>query len=153
MRLEPYLNPNLALVVDKPDGKDAVLAALADAAATDIGLPAADILAALKAREDQMATSTPEGVGLPHALLKGVDHTLVIPVLLRPGVKFGSSNHPPADLIFGMVGPDDKPWDHLRILARIARLMRIDSVRARLRAADTPQALADALLEEDRDHA
>src|SRR5688572_30220421 len=102
MRLEPYLDPNLVLILDKPEDKDAVLAALAAAAAQGLGVPEADVLAALKAREDQMPTSTPEGVGLPHALLKGIDRTIVIPMVLRSGVKFGSSNHPPSTLVFGM---------------------------------------------------
>jgi PTS system nitrogen regulatory IIA component len=153
MRLEPYLDPNLAIVLDKPDGKDAVLDALAAAASGAIGRPADEIASTLRAREAQMPTSTPEGVGLPHALLKDVDKTLVIPMLLRPGIKFGSANHPPADLIFGMFGPDDKPWDHLRILARIARLVRMESVRASLRAASDAAGLIEALLKEDRDHA
>lgn len=153
MRLEPYLDPNLAIILDKPDGKDAVLDALAQAASVVIGRPAAEIATALRAREAQMPTSTPEGVGFPHALLKGLDRTLVIPMLLRPGIKYGSANHPPADLVFGMIGPDDKPWDHLRILARIARLVRMESVRANLRAADNPEALIAALLKEDREHA
>jgi PTS system nitrogen regulatory IIA component len=152
MRLEPYLDPNLTFVLDKPDGKEAVLAALAEAAAGPLGLEPEAVLTALMAREEQMATSTPEGVGLPHALLKGIDRTLVIPMLLRPGVKFGSSNHPPADLVFGMFGPDDKPWDHLRILARIARLTRDEKARDRLRAADDARGLAEAILTEDRDH-
>lgn len=153
MRLEPYLDPNLAIVLDKPDGKDAVLDALAAAASEAIGRPAEEIAATLRAREEQMPTSTPEGVGLPHALLKGVDRTLVIPMLLRPGIKFGPANHPPADLVFGMFGPDDKPWDHLRILARIARLVRMESVRKNLRDAKDAAALNEALLKEDRDHA
>ncbi len=152
MRLEPYLDPNLTFVIDKPDGKEAVLAALADAAAASLGLERDAVLAALVAREEQMATSTPEGVGLPHALLKGIDRTLVIPMLLRPGVKFGSSNHPPADLVFGMFGPDNKPWDHLRILARIARLTRDDKARGRLREASDAAELSEAILTEDRSH-
>ncbi len=152
MRLEPYLDPNLTFVLDKPDGKAAVLASLADAAAGALGIDREIVLAALLSREEQMATSTPEGVGLPHALLKGIDRTLVIPMLLRPGVKFGSSNHPPADLVFGMFGPDDKPWDHLRILARIARLTRDEKSRGRLREADDAAGLAEAILTEDRNH-
>ncbi|MGP1308907.1 MAG: PTS sugar transporter subunit IIA [Phycisphaerales bacterium] len=153
MRLEPYLDPNLTLILEKPAGKDAVLEALSKAAAEGLGVGEDDVLAALKAREEQMPTSTPEGVGLPHALLKGIDRTIVIPIALRPGVKFGSANHPPATLVFGMFGPDDTPWVHLRILARIARLMRVDSVREKLRAAESPAALAEALLDEDRAHA
>jgi PTS system nitrogen regulatory IIA component len=152
MRLEPYLDPNLAIVLDKPGDKDAVLAALADLGAPALGLEPADVLAALRAREAQMPTSTPEGVAFPHALLKGLERTIVIPMRLRPGLRFGSTNHPPADLVFGMIGPDDRPWDHLRILARLARLLRIDSVRDRLRNANTADELAEALLQEDRDH-
>ena len=100
-----------------------------------------DLLAALEAREAQMPTSTPEGVALPHALLPNLTRTLVIPAVLRPPVRFGGSNHPPADLAFGMFGPADKPWDHLRVLARLARLMRAAGPRATLRASDSASRL------------
>ncbi|MBX3353250.1 MAG: PTS sugar transporter subunit IIA [Phycisphaeraceae bacterium] len=152
MRLEPYLDPDAAMILEKPGDKGAVLAELAQAASRVLGVGAPGLLAALEAREAQMPTSTPEGVALPHALTPDLTRTLVIPVVLRPGVRFGGANHPPADLVFGMFGPSDKPWDHLRVLARIARLMRTAGPRDTLRAAPTPQALHDALLAEDRAH-
>lgn len=152
MRLEPYLDPDAAFILEKPSDKAEVLDALAKAASSALGIPAPEILASLEAREAQMATSTPEGIALPHALMPGMTRTLVIPVILRPGVRFGGAGHPPADLVFGMFGPVDKPWDHLRVLARIARLMRTTGPRATLRAAETGRALHDALVAEDSAH-
>lgn len=152
MRLEPFLDPDATIILERPKDKGAVLEELAQAASRMLGVDAGGLLAALEAREAQMATSTPEGIALPHALTPDLTRTLVIPVVLRPGVRFGGANHPPSDLVFGMFGPSDKPWDHLRVLARIARLMRTAGPRETLRAAPNAQALYDALLAEDRAH-
>lgn len=152
MRLEPYLEPDAALILESPADKRAVLQSLAQRASEILGVGWQEILESLEAREAQMPTSTPEGVALPHALMPGLNRTLVIPAVLNPGVRFGGAGHPPAELAFGMFGPSDKPWDHLRVLARIARLMRHPGPRAALRAASDPHALHEALVREDRAH-
>lgn len=158
MRLEPILQPESALVIEDAADRDAVLAALADAAGRSLaGERSADdwrtrILSALVERENQMPTTTPEGVAFPHAILPDVDRTVLLIARLKPAVKFGGQDMPAPDIVFCMVGSASKPWEHVRLLARLARVARAAGALDRLRAADTAESLYARLLDEDRSH-
>lgn len=153
MRLEPCLHPDLTLVLDACPGLDAVLGGLAEAGAKQAGMPdREELLRGLVEREERYPTSTPEGVAFPHVLLKGIEQTLIVPVLLRPGVKWRNPSHPAQDLVFGMFGNIDRPWEHVRLLARLARIVRTAGALDRLRRAADARALHEALLGEDRSH-
>jgi nitrogen PTS system EIIA component len=153
MRLEPLLNPELVVVLSDPGDKDAVLRALAQAARRVLPhISEEDLVTELADRERRHSTSTPEGVAFPHAMLDEIESTVVVPALLRPGVSFGSENHPPSDLVFGMFGCAERPFSHVRLLARLARLSRGPGALDRMRAAGSPEDLYKVLVEEDRRH-
>lgn len=153
MRLESFLKKSHVLVLSDPSSRNDVFQRIAEAAAASMaGSPVSDLVTALMAREEQMPTSTPEGVGFPHALLPAIDETLVIVALLKPGISFGVADHPPVDLVFGMFGSSEKPWEHVRLLARLARIARGEGALERIRAAEDEESLYEALIEEDRSH-
>lgn len=153
MRLEGYLHPDRTLLLrDLPD-RDELLVQLARAGAPAIeGASEASLLDSLRSRESQMPTSTPEGVAFPHALLPGTPETVIVVARLAPGVAMGAPDHPEADIVFCMFGNSEKPWDHVRLLARIARLVRAEGALERLRRAGSAEDLCSALVEEDRAH-
>jgi PTS system nitrogen regulatory IIA component len=71
-------------------------------------------------------------------------------LLLCPkGVAFDSLDGGPAQIIFGVVGPRQATADHLRVLARISRLLRVKDIRDELLRATEPQAALDLVLRED----
>lgn len=154
MRLEPLLKPELVLVLSDAADRDAVLSALAERASTAIsGLDQATLNAELVEREGRIPTSTPEGVAFPHAMVQEIEETIVVPALVKGGVAFGVETHPKADIIFGMFGSSEKPFAHVRLLARLARIARGPGALDSFRKADTPEAFYDALIAEDRKHA
>jgi len=153
MRLESYISSSRTLAIHDAPGRDEVLSRVAEAAAA--ALPEVDqqtLQEALLDRERQMPTSTPEGVGFPHALLPGIRETIVVAATVKPGVSFGVEDHPPVDLIFAMFGSSGKPWEHVRLLARLARIARAHGAIDRLRAPEDAQGFYEAILEEDRSH-
>jgi len=153
VRLEPILNPNSALIIRDPADRDAVLAALAEAAAARIAqADARAIQEALAQREAQTPTATPEGVAFPHAMIEGLERTVLLVARVEPAVTFGGTDLPAPDLVFCMIGAAEKPWEHVRLLARLARVARTPGALDRLRAADSAEALLEALVEEDRAH-
>ena len=153
MRLEPILDPKSALVIRDPADRDAVLSALAHAAAEQLaGGSAATVLSALIEREEQTHTATAEGVAFPHAMLPNLERTILLVARVTPAVSFGGTDLPAPDLVFCMIGSANKPWVHVRLLARLARVARAAGALERLREAETPEALLEALLEEDRAH-
>ena len=153
MRLEPLLKPDLVLVLEGLNDKEAVLRALADAAMGALnGVDRADLEKELAERERRYPTSTPDGVAFPHAMLPNIEDTVVIAALLRPGVSFGVESHPAADLVFGTFGCAERPFGHVRLLARLARIARGPGALERLRNATTGEELYARLVDEDRMH-
>ncbi len=153
MRLEPCLSPELGLVQPSCPGIDALLASVAALGARARGYPPATaLLTELKDREARYPTSTPEGAAFPHALLRGIERTVVVPALIVTGVPWRNPAHPPQRLVFAMFGSIDRPWEHVRTLARLARIVRTPGAMDRILAAADPRALHDALLSEDRAH-
>jgi len=153
MALQPYIRPDLTFILEGVESRDDLFKRLA--ASVDAMIPALRgdaLVQRLIAREKQMPTSTPEGVAFPHALAAEISKTQVVAALLKPGVDFGVAHHPKSDLVFCMFGPTSDPWDHVRLLARLARIVRSEPARTRLRAAADPAALYESLLAEDRSH-
>lgn len=153
MALQPYIRPDLTFILEGVESRDELFKRLA--ASVDAMIPALKgeaLVQRLMAREKQMPTSTPEGVAFPHALAAEIDKTHVAAALLKPGVDFGVAHHPRSDLVFCMFGPTSDPWDHVRLLARLARIVRSETARTRLRGAASAADLYETLLAEDRSH-
>lgn len=154
MDLASYLQRELMLVVDEPLTRDELFELISRH--VDGLLPALDgdtLKQQLIDRESQSPTSTPEGVAFPHALSEEISRTLIVTVLARQGIDFGHADHPSCDLIFCMFGSTTTPWEHVRLLARLARLVHTNESQQRLRAAQSGEELFEALVEEDRSHA
>jgi len=152
MRLEYLLDSKRTLVLDGVTERDELLRELSAAAAGAAGLDAGEVERALREREKQAPTSTPEGVAFPHALIEGVGETILVAARAPSGVSMGAPDQPPADIFFCMVGAAEKPWEHVRLLARLARIARGEGALDRIRGAGTPEALHEALVAEDRSH-
>jgi len=155
MKLKPLLHTDLAMVLAKPGSRDALLADLSRRIAEHVpGVDAAALESALIAREQQGPTSTPEGVAFPHAMVDDAEETLVAAALLESGVDFQQGEHPPSDVIFVIVGPPDSAWQHVGILARLARICHTPgALKAMRECRDTGgKALYDALCAEDARH-
>ena len=152
--LAPYLISDGILVLDPTPDVDAILIRAADIAAKAMaasgGTVSADaLLESLRARESQRSTGTAEGVAFPHALIPGLPRSLVVVIHARGAVPFDAHR---CDLIFAMFGDADHPWEHVRLLARLARLTATPEARDRLRAASDDEALLAAIQAEDEAH-
>ncbi len=151
MRLEHFLHPDRTVVLSGVTTADELLRQLAETASS-AGVDADEVETALRERESQAATSTPEGVAFPHALLEGVTETIVVAARAPDGVVMGKGDHPPSDIVFCMVGAASAPWDHVRLLARLARIARGAGALERIRKAGDGAELYELLVNEDRSH-
>lgn len=153
MQLEPFLNPDAALILAHPVDRTGVLQALAECAARQIaGADPARLLEGLNDREEKFPTGTPEGVAFPHVLLPQIPRTVLIPAVLAPGVPWGAMGGRSQDVVFAMFGNSERPWEHVRMLARLARVARGAGALDRLRACRSSESLYKALVAEDRLH-
>jgi mannitol/fructose-specific phosphotransferase system IIA component (Ntr-type) len=153
MELRPYLRHDLVFHLDRVSSRDELFAVICRGVEATLPEVSANSLhQRLLDREKQMPTCTPDGVAFPHAVGPEIPDTVVVIVYVVNGVDFGVSEHPPSDLILGMFGSSEKPWEHVRLLARLARIVHTEASRENLRAARDAEDLFRRLVEEDRSH-
>lgn len=104
-------------------------------------------LADVAAREAQMPTGMPGGVGLPHARSSYVTAPSLALGKLVDGVDWGAPDGP-ATLVFLIAAPAEGDADHLKILAALARRLVHPEFRQSLIAAPDAGAVADIVIRE-----
>lgn len=98
---------------------------------TDLDQFVADV----RAREEQMATGLPGGIGIPHARSAAITEPSLV-FGRTDGIDWGAEDGP-ATLIFLIAAPDGGGAEHLQILAKLARkLMRSEFRQALTQAPD-----------------
>lgn len=132
------------VAVDRDDATRQLIALLAAAGrVTDAEGFHADV----RAREAQMATGMPGGVGLPHARSEHVAAPSLAVGKLRGPVDWGAPDGP-ARLVFLIAAPAGGDADHLQILAALARRLVHESFRQSLLDAPDAATVADIVQRE-----
>ena len=101
----------------------------------------------VRAREAQMATGMPGGIGLPHARSEYVTAPSLAVGKVPAGVDFGAPDGP-ATLVFLIAAPATGDSDHLQILAALARRLVHESFRTSLQQAPDAVTVADIVTRE-----
>lgn len=118
--------------------------------ANDLNMDPGNLVKALNDRESAFSTALEKtGVAIPHARIKSINEFGLLFGRSEKGVDFQAEDHKPSHLFFMIVGPEDKPSEYLRLLARVARLCHNEEFRASLRAAETAENIRDIITEED----
>ncbi len=153
LRLADYLREDLVFwdlpALDKPAFMTKFVARVATR------VPAVDepaLLDRLLAREAQQSTDIGGGLALPHAMVPGLDQTVLVVGRIDEGLDFAALDSQPVDLVFLLLGPPGAATEHLRVLARLARIIDAEETLATLRSADGPEKLFDLLIAEDARH-
>ncbi len=134
-----------ALQADTADNVIAELAGLAAGA----GVDPETVRAALAERERLGSTALSDGVAIPHGKLRGLADVLVVVGLHREGVRFGAVDNGDTHLFVTLLAPDNDPAYHLKVLARLARLLKDSHCRNRLLAARTAEEMSAAFVDAD----
>lgn len=108
-----------------------------------------DALDALKDREEILSTGIGEGLAIPHAKMDEIDEFKAAFARLPDGVDFKSLDGKPAHLVFLLLSPKGEAGKHVRVLARVSRILKNASFRERLLEAETDDAIYDLIVEAD----
>ncbi len=151
MRVRDSLAFGAAQVEDRLSRDDAFRRLAALAAAEDPALDQSAVKGALLAREAQGGTIVADGLAIPHAILPKATKFQVLPLLVKSGIEWDGP-HSPITLVICIIGPSTQPWNHVQLLARLARILRDPASAARLRGSIDSASLEAALREEDQRH-
>jgi len=108
-----------------------------------------DILQVLLEREKLGSTGIGDGVAIPHG--KSIALTQIVSGfgLAKRGIDFDSLDGKPAHLFFLLVAPEDSAGAHLKMLARISRMLKNLEFRKRLLGANSQHEIYQIISEED----
>jgi mannitol/fructose-specific phosphotransferase system IIA component (Ntr-type) len=138
--LSELLPPDRIRIPLQATDKAGVLKELVDFLVERCGGDAAQVLAAVRDREAVLSTGLGFGLAIPHAKSSTVtDLCLVAGVSAQP-IPFDALDNEPVRLFFLLVGPETAAGMHVKVLSRIARVVRRDTVREALLQASSPEA-------------
>ena len=109
----------------------------------------ATTLERLLERERIQSTAVGSGIAIPHCFTDEIADLVIVVARAPGGIAFDSFDGRPTHVVFLLVGNRQEHGLHLKALARIARLLKGDELRRRLRALRDPAAIYQLLLEED----
>jgi len=106
------------------------------------------ICGVLREREDLQSTGIGDGVAVPHGTIEGAPGQVGAVLLCPGGVAFDAIDDKPARILFGVIGPR-QAVEHLKVLARVSRLLRRPDFREKLLSERDPLHCYELLRSED----
>jgi PTS system nitrogen regulatory IIA component len=145
--LTELLTPDRVVVPLAARDKAGVIAELTRHLVDHAGGTYAEVLGAVEEREAVLSTGIGFGVAIPHARSSAVKELSLVCGVSPTPVPYDSIDGEPVRLFFLIVGPEASAGQHVKILSRIARLVRRENLRQRLSEAGTPAEFYETLLD------
>src|SRR5512136_701489 len=108
-----------------------------------------EMLQVVLEREKLGSTGIGDGVAIPHGKSTGLTQIVSGFGLSKRGIDFDSLDGKPAHLFFLLVAPEDSAGTHLKMLARISRMLKNLDFRKRLLGANSQHEIYQIISEED----
>lgn len=131
--------------------KKAVISEFAAALAGKIGVNPVRVCKILEEREKLGTTGIGDGVAIPHGKLEEIQDTIVFFGKSKAGVPFDSMDGKPVHLFFILIAPENTNGKHLKVLARISRMLKDEKFRSDLLQAGTVDSLYNVIKSKDKE--
>jgi nitrogen PTS system EIIA component len=141
MILHDLLTPDAVIAPLKANGKKQALQEIAQRAALITGLAERDIFETLLQRERLGSTGIGDGIAIPHGRPASLERLRGMFVRLEKPIDFEALDGQPVDIMFVLLAPEGAGADHLKALARVARVLRDRSTLERVRRAHDASAI------------
>lgn len=99
-----------------------------------------DVLHAITERERVLSTGIGFGVAIPHGRSPTMPDVGLVAGLSPVPIPFDALDGEPVRILFLLAGPESSAGVHVRVLSRIARLVRREEIRTGLLQAESPEA-------------
>lgn len=150
MKINDILKVDNILMEYKGDSKNEVLNEIIDSLANDPRILNLDVVRQVVfERENIMSTGVGSGFAIPHGKTNSVTELVGGFCFLKNPIEFDSFDKKPVNIIFLLVGREDKVGQHLKVLSRISRIMNQAAVRTKIENANNSQDILQILEEEE----
>ncbi|HNZ65367.1 MAG TPA: PTS sugar transporter subunit IIA [Smithella sp.] len=140
-----YINADLSA-----QGKDEALAELVNVVMDGgLQLNTSAIIDILKQRESLGSTGIGEGVAIPHGKISALNEIIVAFGRSRNGIAYHSLDGKPVHLFFLLLAPENSAGQHLKILAKISKMLKDVNFRNKLLEAKSRDELYKIIIEQE----
>ena len=151
MKILDVLDKGSVIADLKARSKQEVLEELAAPVARLAKVDLRDVVEVLLERERLGSTGIGGGIGIPHGKLKQLDQLIIGFGLSRKGVDFESLDGDPTRIFFLLMTPESSTGLHLKLLARISRILKNELFKERLLQAGSAEEIYAIIKEEDEE--
>jgi len=142
---EEFLSDNLL-----SDNKKDVLAELVNVLiASGLTMDPAKAIDVLQQREKLGSTGIGDGVAIPHGKVSGLPNLVIAFGRSKNGIPFDAVDGKPVHLFFLLMAPENSTGQHLKVLAKISKLLKTPEFRRKLMDAKTTSDLYKAIIVQD----
>src|SRR4051794_23707610 len=146
MPITDLVAPEAILPALKVNSKKQALQELAAKAAQLTGQNERAVFEVLLQREKLGSTGVGNGIAIPHGKLPKLNKLFGLFARLDRPIDFEALDGQAVDLVFLLLAPETAGADHLKALARVARLLRDPDVARKLRESRDGEALYAVLM-------
>ncbi len=151
MKIQDVLKREAIIDDLKSQTKKGILEELVVPVAQIAGVDPEELVRVLMERERLGSTGIGGGIGIPHGKLKDLDSLVLGFGLSRNGVDFESIDKMATHIFFILITPEKSTGLHLKLLARISRILKNDPFKQRLMSATDGDEIFNIILEEDEE--
>ena len=151
MKISQLLDKNAILSDLKSTDKNSVIAELAVAISTCTKASADQITEVLKEREELGSTGIGGGIAIPHGKLNFVETIVVGFGLSQNGLEYDSLDNKAVHIFFVLLTPVNSTGGHLKVLAQISKLLKMEEFKKSLIASTSVDEIYDLIKEQDEE--
>lgn len=151
MKICDILSPDRILSEFKSNDKTAVINELVDLFKQDKNVQDIEkVRTAVLDREKIMSTGVGKGFAIPHGKSDAIGEIIAAFGKSSRPVDFEALDNEPVHLVFLLVGQENLVGPHIKLLARISRMMNNDDFRDSLLKAATPEEIYGIFQKEEK---
>lgn len=132
MKILDFLSKKTIITELKATDKKGVLEELTLPVSEATSLEHGELVKVLIEREHLGSTGIGNGIGIPHGKLKDLSSLVLGFGLSRKGVNFDAMDGKPTHIFFLLLTPENSTDLHLKLLARISKLLKEESFKEKI---------------------
>lgn len=151
MNLVEILKPSLLWPRLKSKNKAEMLRELAGKISAEVpAITTSKLVQILEEREKLGSTGIQDGIAIPHGKVPELEQILVACGISQEGIDFESHDGKPTNIFFVLLAPEYAAGQHLKVLARLSRILKHAEFRNKLFASNTSEEMLKTILDEDK---
>ena len=150
MHLSEVLNPDMFWPNLGAKTKPEVIRELSEKISVIAGnIDAKKITEILMERERLGSTGIQDGIAIPHGKVPGLEKIILACGISNDGIDFDSHDQKPTKIFFVLLAPEFAAGQHLKVLARLSKLLKEERIREELISAEEGAKMYNFILKED----